>query len=221
MKELIANNHPKSSVAESLKTIKTNLRFSSVNKKIKTILITSSIASEGKSFISANLATTFTSETEKVLLIDCDLRKGRQHIIFNIDNNIGLSDLIIDTEWKKKLKKYIKNTEINNLDIITTGTTPPNPSTLLESQKLEQIMEKLKEQYDVIIFDTPPVSGITDTLLLSRLADTVLVVAKSKKTTLELLENTKKALENINANIAGVILNKVNKNNDRYYKNYY
>lgn len=223
MKELIVNSYPKSSVTESIKTIRTNLRFSSVNKKIQTILITSSISGEGKSFISANLAVDYANSKEKVLLIDCDLRKGRQQELFNVitSSRMGFSNLLIDDNWKKNLKEYIHSTEIKNLDILTTGTIPPNPSVLLESSKIEKVIDELKKQYDVIIFDTPPVTGLTDTLILSRLADVVLIVARAKKTTPELLENTKKALENVNANIAGVVLNRVDKYDNKYYNNYY
>lgn len=223
MKELIVSRYPKSSVAEAIKTVRTNLRFSSVNKKIKTILVTSSIAGEGKSFISANLATTFATSKEKVLLIDCDLRRGRQQELFGNGyfSSLGLSNLLIDDNWKRNLKKYIQSTEVSNLDIITVGSVPPNPTVLLESKKMEIVIEELKNKYDVIIFDAPPVGGLTDALILSRLADTVLIVAMAKKTTLELLENTKKALENVNAVIAGVILNRVEMKTSKYYKNYY
>ena len=105
MKELIVSRYPKSSVAEAIKTVRTNLRFSSVNKKIKTILVTSSIAGEGKSFISANLATTFATSKEKVLLIDCDLRRGRQQELFGNGyfSSLGLSNLLIDDNWKRNL----------------------------------------------------------------------------------------------------------------------
>ena len=223
MKELIVNNYPKSSIAEAIKSVRTNLRFSSINEKVKTILITSSIAGEGKSFVSANLASTFATAKEKVLLIDCDLRRGRQKNLFEMDKHVklGLSDLLIDNNWMFNLKNYIQNTEVNNLDVLTTGSMPPNPSVLLESKKIEDIVEELKKQYDVIIFDTPPVGGLTDALVMTRLADVVLIVARAKKTTLELLENTKQALENLNANIAGVILNQVDKKDSKYYKNYY
>ena len=223
MKELIVSRYPKSSVTEAIKTVRTNLRFSSVNKKIKTILVTSSIAGEGKSFISANLATTFATSKEKVLLIDCDLRRGRQQELFGNGyfSSLGLSNLLIDDNWKRNLKKYIQSTEVSNLDIITVGSVPPNPTVLLESKKMEIVIEELRNKYDVIIFDAPPVGGLTDALILSRLADTVLIVAMAKKTTLELLENTKKALENVNAVIAGVILNRVEMKTSKYYKNYY
>ena len=223
MRELVVNRYPKSSVTEAIKAVRTNLRFSSVNKKVKTILITSSIAGEGKSFVSANLAATFANSKEKVLLIDCDLRRGRQQEMFdeNTLNKLGLSNLLIDDNWNNNLKDYIRKTEIKNLDIITTGSIPPNPTVLLESEKLEKVVEEFKDKYDVIIFDTPPVGGLTDAVIMSRLADAVLIVARAKKTTIEMLENTKEALKTVGANIVGVILNRVDNKDDKYYKNYY
>ena len=223
MKELIVHNYPKSSVTEAIKAVRTNLRFSSINENVQTILVTSSIAGEGKSFTSANLASAYATGGEKVLLIDCDLRRGRQKDLFGLHGTSkkGLSNLLIDKEWDVNLKNYIHSTEVPNLDVIPTGSTPPNPSVLLESKKIEKVVKKLKEKYDIIIFDAPPVGGLTDALVMTRLADVVLIVARAKKTTLELLESTKEALENVNANIAGVILNRVDKKDSKYYKNYY
>jgi len=223
VKELIVNNYPKSHVAEAIKTVRTNLRFSSVNKKIKIILMTSSVMGEGKSFISANLAATFANAKEKVLLIDCDLRRGRQKKIFQSKNstNLGLSNLLIDEEWEYNWPNYVQKTDIKNLDLITTGSMPPNPTVLLESKKIEEVLNHLKGKYNVVILDSPPVSGLTDALVLSRLADAVLIVASTKKATLDMLEDTKQALETVNANIAGVILNNVEQQTNKYYNSYY
>lgn len=223
MRELIVNDYPKSSVTEAIKTIRTNLRFSSVGEKLKTILVTSSNAGEGKSFISANLASAYANGGEKVLLIDLDLRRGRLNKIFDIHNNskLGFTNLLIDSRWRVNINKYINNTEIDNLDVITTGVIPPNPTVLLESNKIEKVLEELKNRYDLIIFDTPPVTGLTDTLILSRLSDIVLIVARAKKVTPDVLKNTKESLEKVNANIGGVILNGLDKANSKYYKSYY
>lgn len=223
MQEILINRYPKSSVTEAIKTVRTNLKFSSINKKIQTILITSSVANEGKSFISANLAASFATNTDKVLLIDCDLRRGRQSQLFtnSSEPTLGLSNLLIDDNWKKNLKQSIKPIEVYNLDILTTGSMPPNPSALLESKKIETVIEHLKEKYDIIILDTTLVIGLTDALVMTRLADTVLIVERAKKTSMETLEATKEALENVNANISGIILNRVDTTNSKYYKNYY
>ena len=223
MRELIVNDYPKSSVTEAIKTVRTNLRFSSVGEKLKTILITSSMAGEGKSFVSANLAATYANGGDKVLLIDCDLRRGRQQKLFGINGStkLGFSNLLIDSKWKTKLNEYINKTEVSNLDVLTTGSIPPNPTVLLESSKIEEVMKELKTKYDLIILDTPPVTGLTDTLILSRLSDIVLIVARAKKVTPDMLKNTKESLEKVNANIGGVILNGVDKLDSKYYSSYY
>lgn len=223
MREVLINRYPKSSVTEAIKTVRTNLKFSSVNSKIQTILVTSSVANEGKSFVSANLAASFATSTDKVLLIDCDLRRGRQLELFtgSKEPTLGLSNLLIDNNWKRNLKKYIKQTDVYNLDVLTTGSIPPNPSTLLESKKIEDVVLYLRDKYDVIIFDTTPVIGLTDALVMTRLADTVLVVARAKKTSMETLEATREALDNVNAPVSGIILNRVDTKNSKYYKNYY
>lgn len=222
MKELIVNSEPKSSVAEAINKVRTNLRFSSVNQKIKTILITSSMSGEGKSFISANLAAAFANTGENVLIVDCDLRRGRQKKIFGFNNNkVGLSDLLIDEDWLDNIKKYFKKTNVANLTLLPAGSVPPNPSVLLESDKMNSLIKALKRKYDVIIFDTPPVSGLSDSLIMTKFADAVLIVARAKKTNIDLLEETKKSLLNVNANIAGVILNSIALKNNKYYNNYY
>ncbi len=223
MKEIMVKDNPKSALAESIKNIKTNLRFASINKKLQTILITSSFHGEGKSFISANLAATYVTPTDKVLLIDCDMRKGRQREIFNIKDRyrLGLSNLLIDSKWRSNLDYYIYHSDIKNLDVLTAGSVPPNPNVLLESLKIEKVMDELSKKYDIIILDAPPVGGLADALILSRLADVVLIVCRQDKTTKELLQATKEALETVNANIAGVILNGSTRKYDKYYSKYY
>ena len=222
MRELIVNNYPKSSVTEAIRNVKTNLCFSSISKKIKKILVTSSIPGEGKSFISANLATIFADPTQKVLLIDCDLRRGRQNKLFDLEGySMGLSNLLIDSNWKKKLNKYILSTDIENLDVMISGAIPPNPTYLLESKRLENIISELEKEYDIIIFDAPPVTGLSDALLLTRLVDTTLVVTRARKTPIDVLDNTLNSLKAVNAPVAGVILNRVKKSRSKYYNNYY
>ncbi len=217
--ELIVQNDPKSNVAEALRIVRTNLQFSSVDEKLKTILVTSSVPGEGKSFISSNLAVTFAQNNSKVLLVDCDMRKGRLHKIFNLPNDKGLSNLLID-DINTDIKKYIKKTDIENLSIITMGSMPPNPSELLASAKSKVVIQMLKNKFDYIIFDGTPVTGLTDSIIMASLVDKVVIVSSIGDINVEILENTKQALSNVNANIAGVIANKTPLVNSNYYGYY-
>ncbi len=218
--ELVINSDPKSAISESIRTLRTNLQFSSVDKKIKTILITSSVPGEGKSFIAANLACSFANSGSKVLLVDCDIRKGRQHRIFGFHNKKGLSNLLLDNVTKV-YSEYIHETVINNLSVIFKGMTPPNPSELLNSEKNKQLISVLKDEFDVVIFDGAPITGLPDSLIMSTLVDGVIVVTACKETSISLLEDTKKSLQNVNANILGVILNRASSKKNKYYGTYY
>ena len=218
-KELIVNENPKSNVAETLRIVRTNLLFSAVDQKMKTILITSSLPGEGKSFISANLALTFALNNHKVLLVDCDLRKGRLHRIFNVENDIGLSNLLID-DINTDIKKYIKKTEFDNLSLITMGTVPPSPSELLASARGKVMLSMLNNKFDYIIFDGTPVNGLTDSIIMASLVDKVVIVSSLGNTNIESLKNCKQSLVNVDANIAGVIANNVPATNSSYYSYY-
>lgn len=220
MNELIIQNDPKSAMSEAIRTLRTNLQFSSVDKKMKTMLVTSSVPSEGKSFIAANLAVAFAQSGIKVLLVDCDIRKGRQQAIFGMSNKKGLSNLLLK-EVETEYKSYIYNTGISNLDIIFKGTTPPNPSELLNSDKNKQLIEILKKEYDLIVFDGAPIAGLPDSLVVGTLVDGVIIVTSAKSTSFALVEDTKKKLENVKANILGVVLNNTEPKKSSYYGGYY
>lgn len=218
-KELVVLNDPKSRISEAVKSVKTNLQFASIDKNVKTIMITSSIPGEGKSFIAANLASAFANSDLNVLLIDCDLRKGRQHQIFEVNNAKGLSNLLIDDI--KNRKKYIKKTKTDNIKVIPSGVIPPNPSELLGSKKNKDLIQKLRKEFDLIILDCPPVNGLADALVMTSLADSVIIVCAQNKTKTSLLNETKKALNQVNAKVTGVIMNKVDtKEKDHYYRYY-
>lgn len=216
--ELLAQKYPKSVVSESIKTLRTNLQFSSVDEDIKTILITSSIPGEGKSFISANLAISFAQTDKKVLIVDCDMRKGRQHRIFKLSNSKGLSNLLIDD--MTNYKDYINKTSVDGVSVITRGTVPPNPSELLNSKKNADLLRVLKAKYDVIIYDGVPCNGLPDSIIMSKLVDKVLIVSSDSMTPKSVLESTKKQLESVNAPVAGDVLNNVNRKNSTYGKYY-
>ena len=216
--ELLAQKYPKSVVSESIKTLRTNLQFSSVDEDIKTILITSSIPGEGKSFISANLAISFAQTDKRVLIVDCDMRKGRQHRIFKLSNTKGLSNLLIDD--MTNYKDYINKTSIKNLYVMTRGTVPPNPSELLNSNKNSELIKILRSKFDIIIFDGVPCNGLPDSIIMSKLVDKVLIVSSESVTPRSVLESTKKQLKNVEAPVAGDVLNNVNRKNSKYGKYY-
>ena len=217
--ELVAEKFPKAIVSENIKSLRTNLQFTAIDKKLKTVLITSTNTSEGKSFVSSNLAVSFAQADKKVLLVDCDLRKGRVHKIFGITNRNGLSDLLTDD--LKNLNGYIKPTGVLNLDIITCGTYPPNPSELLASQKNKKLIDKLKKSYDIVIFDGAPVGGLADSVILSSLMDETLIVVKDSTTAKNDLYTTKESLDKVGAKLAGIVFNSVNRKSSRYYNYYY
>lgn len=220
MNELIVATNPKSSIAEAIKTIRTNLQFSSVDDKVKSILVTSSFSGEGKSFVTSNLAVAFAQAGTKVLIVDCDLRRGRQHNIFHVENLEGLSNLLID-DVEKKYKHYIKKTRYENIYVLPMGIIPPNPSELLASDKNKQLVEILAKNYDLVIYDGVPVGGLTDSIIMADLVDKIVIVSAYKQTPIELLNNTKKNLEKFSDKIAGVVLNKYPATKDHYYSNYY
>lgn len=217
--KLLIDAMPKSNFAEDIKTIRTNLDFSGIDKKVKKVLITSSIPSEGKSFVSSNLAASFAQNNKKVLLIDCDLRKGLLHKRLNVKGK-GLSTLIAKNDLAN-LDEYITKTAIEGLDVIVRGVIPPNPSELLSSKAFKELLRILEGQYDYIILDCPPVTNLPDSLIISNLVDKALIVSSIGYTPIDLLHNTIKSLQNVKAPIAGIIINKVPiKKGGYYYSSY-
>lgn len=220
--DLMITINPKSLFSESIKGIRTNLQFSSVDKELKVLLNTSPEPGDGKSFITANLAVAYAQDGKKVLVIDCDLRRGRQHEIFNIVNttNGGYSNLILNYKEDVKLSRYIIKTEMKNVDLIPIGPTPPNPLELLASKNNEELIKELRNYYDIIILDCPPIVGMSDTQVLTKLSDANIIVVSSGKTHTEMLEKAKKQFENAKAKISGVIINKANLKGSSYNSYY-
>lgn len=206
--ELVLRDNPKMAVAEDFRTIRTSLYFSLNNQNSNTVLFCSSRAHEGKSFIISNLAVAFAKTNKKVLLIDCDMRLGRQHEIFELSNQFGLSNILAEGDLKK-LRQYALKTNVKNLEVITRGVVPPNPSELLESKKMEMLLAEVKKHYDYVLIDGTPIEGISDSLILAKRADRVILICAANETTIEDLQNSKRALEAIEINMPGVILNQV------------
>lgn len=222
-KDLIISKNPKSIFAESIRSIRTNLAFSSLDKGMKLIINTSPEAGDGKSFITANLAVAYAQEGKKVLLIDADLRRGRQHEIFEVMNvtSGGYSNLVLNYNEDIELDKYIFPTIDKNVDLLPIGPTPPNPVELLASDNNRKLLERLKEKYDLIIMDCAPIIGLSDALILARMADINMITVSAKKTKMENLEKVKKQFEQANLKISGVILNQVPIQGSGYYNYYY
>lgn len=220
--DLVINVNPKSIFSEAIKTIRTNLAFSMIDKEMKTILLTSPQSGDGKSFITANLAVAYAQEDKKVLIVDCDLRKGRQHEIFEVMNltSGGYSNLILNYKEDTKLDKYIVSTSNKNIDLLPTGPTPPNPVELLASESNQKLMKELRKHYDVILLDCPPVLGLSDTMIMTKYSDANLIVVSSRKTKVESLDKAKKVFEQAKANITGVIINRASVKDNSYYSYY-
>ena len=217
--DLLVDKKPKAYTSENIRTLRTNLQFATVDDDIKTILITSTIPSEGKSFISTNLATAYAQAGKKVLLVDCDLRKGRQHKIFKISSRRGLSNILISSSVD--LGDYLHKSKIENLYVLSRGVCPPNPSELLSSKKIKKLIDELKTQFDIIIFDGAPISGLSDSLIISSMADRTILVSSVNKITKSAVIDSKKSLESAGANIAGLVLNNISLSKSHHLNGYY
>lgn len=199
----IVEKKPKSVVTEAYRTLRTNVQYSVFDKEIKTILVTSSEAKEGKSTICGNIALSFSKNEKKVLLIDCDLRKPSLHKMFNGSNAKGLSDVLIGgEELNEAIQKYS-----NNLDVLTSGTITPNPVELLGSKAMSELLEVLKNNYDTVILDSAPIRVVSDAQILATKVDGTILVVKRNTTRIEAVKESKNLLDKVGANIIGSILN--------------
>jgi len=215
-RRLLAHNSPKDPVAEQYRTLRTNIQFSNVDQDIKTIVLTSSGAEEGKSTTSSNLATVYAQQGLKVLLIDADLRKPTGHYTFRLENHIGLTNLLTR---QSTLAQAVQESEIPHLSVLTSGPIPPNPSELLASAQMAELLKEMKEQFDMIIFDTPPILAVADAQILANQVDGTILVVSSGKTEKDAALKSKELLSNAKGKLLGVVLNnrKVEEGNYYYY----
>lgn len=212
----IVEKQPKSIAAESYRKLRTNIQYSSFYKEYKVIMVTSSEPGEGKSTTAGNLALCLAQGDKKVILVDCDLRKPSLHKKFKVSNIIGLSDVIIGKEeLVTAFHRYNKN-----LVILTSGKIPPNPSEMLSSKTMTVLLEELKNNFDYIILDTPPVQAVTDSQILSTKSDGTIIVVKAERTKKDSVENSINLLKKVNANIIGTVLNGVDNSRNKYYYYY-
>lgn len=216
--KLIVHTNPKSPVSEAYRMIRTSIQFSSLDDPIKTIVITSAGPNEGKTTSVVNLGIAMAQSGFKVLLIDGDLRKSQLHKVFGISNQSGLTNVLVN---ELDYKEGISSTFIEGLEVLSSGVIPPNPSELLASNKMKQLLNKISEDYDYVLIDTPPAAIVTDASILSAIVDGTVLVCASGQASIGETRRAKELLKNVNANIIGVVLNKISMKQRNYYQYYY
>jgi len=199
---LITLREPASAAAEAYRTLRTNILFSSLDKPIHTLLLTSAEQTPDKSLTAANLAVTMAQAEQRVLLVDCDLRQPTLHTIFGLSNEQGLTSAILDQE----APLAIQPTEVPGLSLLPSGPLPPRPADLLGSRRMEGLLNRLRQIADIVIFDTPPVQPFTDALVLATRVDGVLLVIQAGRSRRDRVREARQKLEKVKANLLGVVL---------------
>ncbi len=202
--ELITYDQPRAFISESFRTLRANLQFMGVGEDIKSVMLAGGTVGEGTSFLTANLGITFAQTGKRVIVIDCDLRKPQQHLIFNVDNQLGLTSVL---SGFKELDKVIKTIPMAGLKILTAGPFPANPAELLGSQEMNNLIADLKDRVDVILLDTPPLTMVSDAAVLSKAVDSVLLVVRSRVSSRNSVVKTMELLTNAKARVLGAALN--------------
>ncbi|MBT2756704.1 CpsD/CapB family tyrosine-protein kinase [Mesobacillus foraminis] len=214
-RKLVTAYDPKSPISEQYRTIRTNILFSSVDQEVHSIMVTSSGPGEGKSTTAANLAVVFAQQGNRVLLVDGDLRKPTVHYTFNLTNTFGLTTVL---SRQIQLNEAVNETSVSNLFVLTSGPIPPNPSELIGSHGMDRVIKEIRESFDIVIFDTPPVLAVTDAQLLANKCDGTILVVYSGKTELEAAGKAKDLLVSSKGKLLGSVLNgKKLQNSDNYY----
>ena len=226
-RRLITHEDPKSPISEAYRSLRTGLLYSGLNneEKGRTVLISSPGPGEGKTTTIVNLAITFANLGKKTILVDTDLRKPVTHKVFNIDSKVGLSSYLSGN--KKEQNSVIYNTEVDNLSIIPCGIIPPNPSEMLASSKMDSLIDNLKKEYDVILFDAPPLLAVTDAFVCMNYIDQFVLVVRAEHTQKAGLDRALEQIKQTQTPLQGVIMNDVSANNKygggyyNYYQYYY
>lgn len=217
-RELVTISDARSPMAEAFRTIRTNIHYASVDRELKTLLVTSPQPTEGKSTTASNLAVVMAQAGQKTLLVDCDFRRPTVHRIFDLPNSRGLTNLIAEDA---PLEGMVTNSVVDNLYVLTCGPIPPNPAEMLASAKMQKFLETVAADYDKVIIDSPPTGAVTDALILSSMVDGVILVVKSGETVIQAAKDAKEKLTNANAHILGVIINGIKESEGGYYYYYY
>ena len=217
MRSLISHQKPKSPISEQYRTLRTNIQFSNVDRNIRSIMVTSSFQEEGKSTTAANLAVVFAQQGKRVLFVDADLRKPTVQYTFQLENHIGLTNVLTK---QTTLGAAVQNSHVTDLWILTSGPIPPNPAELLGSQAMEELLEEMYSQFDMVIFDTPPVLPVADAHILANQCDGIVLVMKSGAVEKEAALKAKDILENADGKLLGVVLNQKKQPADGQYYYY-
>ncbi|MDD2235034.1 MAG: CpsD/CapB family tyrosine-protein kinase [Desulfitobacteriaceae bacterium] len=214
---LIILEQLKSPIAEAYRTLRTNIQFASVDLKNKKIMITSSGPGEGKSFTIANLAVSMVNAGESVLIIDADLRKPTQHKIFELNNEEGLSSALVQGQ---EYKKYLKETSVVGLSVLTSGPIPPNPAELLGSKRMKCLLEEVSKHFNIILIDTPPIIAVTDAAIIAQEVDGVIFILAYGEVNKDLVKSAKEQLDKVGAKILGAVINKIDMKANEYHYYY-
>jgi capsular exopolysaccharide synthesis family protein len=217
--ELTVHYRPTSGLTEAARAIRTNIVFMSPDNPHKTLLITSAVPSEGKTTVACAIATTIAQAGQRVVLVDCDLRRPRLHNVFRRRNDFGVTSALLDRSVQDDI---VFETEVPNLWLAPTGPIPPNPAELLHSEAFRGVLNRLKERFDRVIIDSPPIIAVTDATVLSTLVDGVVVVVRASTTTKDLVRRALKSLRDVGSQLVGVVLNAADVEDDSYsaYKYY-
>ncbi|MFJ7847244.1 CpsD/CapB family tyrosine-protein kinase [Peribacillus sp. NPDC097206] len=211
---LVAKNNPRSPISEQYRTIRTNIQFSTVDTKVRSILVTSSSPSEGKSTTVGNLAVVFAQQGKKVLLVDTDLRRPTMQFAFDITNNTGLTNVLMK---QTSLMKAVYRADEENLYVLPSGPIPPNPAELLASKAMDELVEQMYGQFDIVLFDSPPILAVTDAQILANRCDGTILVVRSAKSDKDEMRKAKELLDSVNANVLGAVLNRKKLKKQQYY----
>jgi capsular exopolysaccharide synthesis family protein len=217
-RNLITDVNPRSPISEAYRILRTNVDFSMIDNELRSLMVTSAGPGEGKTTTVANLAITYAQTGKKVVVIDADMRKPTMHHCFSISNRVGLSNILTG---QVKLEEGLKESHINGLFVIPSGTIPPNPSEILGSKRMEALLDELKEKYDLIIFDTPPALVVADAQITASLCDGVILVIDSGKVKREHALKMKANFDLLNAKVLGVVLNNKDRHDAESYYYYY